>query len=466
MSINTVIVDELAVRELLTLSESHFVDLKGADIAPSKLTKTLSAFANTSGGEVFVGIEEFEGENGKERAWKGFADEEAANAVFQVMNEIDALGNIFSSEFIKSDGQDGLVLHVTVFKSQAIVTTTDGKVYVRRSAQSLPVVGEAALERLKYEKGVKSFEDELLDAPIEEVTNSETVIEFLLDTVPTGEPDIWLRKQKVVINDRPTVAGVLLYSDNPQATLPKRSAIKILRYQTKKDAERDFLASDPETIEGPIYDIIYDAVDRVKEIIQGIEKVGPGGLEKVSYPEEALHEIVTNAVLHRDYYVAADVQVRIFDNRVEIESPGRLPGHVTIQNIANTQFARNPKLVRLVNKFNNPPNKDVGEGVNTAFEAMEKLRLKKPKFEEADGSVIVTLRHESLASPEQMVMEYLGTEPEITNQIARDLTGIKSENSMKQVFYKLRDAGQLEQTPRVQGKKPSWRKPSDKDAAA
>ena len=182
-------------------------------------------------------------------------------------------------------------------------------------------------------------------------------------------------------------------------------------------------------------------------------------MEKVSYPEEALHELVTNAVLHRDYSIASDVQIRIFDNRVEIESPGRLPGHVTLENIAKTQFARNPKLVRLVNKFKNPPNKDVGEGINTAFEAMEKLRLKKPEFQKTEGGFLVTLRHEALASPETMVLEYLKTNEEITNQQARELTGIKSENSMKNVFYRLRDLGSIEQTPKVAGKKHSWRKP-------
>jgi ATP-dependent DNA helicase RecG len=55
-------------------------------------------------------------------------------------------------------------------------------------------------------------------------------------------------------------------------------------------------------------------------------------------------------------------------------------------------------------------------------------------------------------------MNYLRTDPEITNSIGRDLTGIKSENSMKQVFYKLRDSGQIEQAPKVKGKKPAWRK--------
>jgi ATP-dependent DNA helicase RecG len=457
--IATKIVSEDEVAELLRISETHFVDLKAVEIQPAKLTKTISAFGNTSGGDIYIGIDEVEGVDGKERVWRGFSDEEAANGIFQTLEAISPLGSGYSGTFLKSDKQNGLVLHLTVFKSQEVIEASDGRVYVRRSAQSLPVADEAALERLRYEKGIKTFEDELTDAKLDEITNSETILSFLLDIIPTGEPDEWVEKQRLVHDGRPSVAGVLLYHDNPQAILPKRSAVKVLRYQTKRDAERDFLVSDPETVEGPLYDLIYNSVDRVKTIIEGIEKAGPGGVEKISYPEEALHEILTNAVLHRDYSVAADVQIRIFDNRVEIESPGRLPGHVTVQNIAKTQFARNPKIVRLINKFSNAPNKDVGEGINTAFEAMEKLRLKRPLFEERDGSVLVTLKHESLASPEQIVMEYLKTEPEITNQIARDLTGIKSENSMKQVFYKLREAGQLEQTPKVKGKKPSWRKP-------
>jgi ATP-dependent DNA helicase RecG len=53
----------------------------------------------------------------------------------------------------------------------------------------------------------------------------------------------------------------------------------------------------------------------------------------IVYPAEALHEVITNAVLHRDYSVADDVHIRVFENRVEVESPGRLPAHITPQNI-------------------------------------------------------------------------------------------------------------------------------------
>lgn len=443
---------------LLAVEESHFVDLKSSEITPASLTKTASAFCNTSGGEIFVGIEESVGLSGKQRKWNGLKDQEAGNAFFQVLEKMSPLGNHYEAEFLAADGAPGLVLHLNFFKTQEILVASSGKVHVRRSSQNLPVDGYEAIERLKFDKGIKSFEDEVTGAPVADVNNSLVLLDFLLEVVPTSEPDEWLSKQRVIVDGRVTVAGVLLYSDLPQAILPKRSAVKILRYQTKEEGERDFLAFDPLTIEGPLYSLVYDSVERCKKIVEDIKKLGPKGLEPVAYPEEALHEVLTNAVLHRDYSVAADVQVRIFDNRLEIESPGRLPGHVTVQNITKTQFARNPKLVRLINKFKEPPNKDVGEGLRTTFEAMDKLRLKMPLIEEREGSVVVILRHESLGSPEQLVMEYLGRNPEITNSVGRELTGIKSENTMKQVFYRLRDRGLIEQIPGRAANRAAWRR--------
>ena len=280
----------------------------------------------------------------------------------------------------------------------------------------------------------------------------------MITEVPTAEPEVWLRKQQVILGDKCTVAGVLLFHELPQSILPKRSSIKILQYKTKSEGERDTLAFTPITIEGPLYDLIYDAVYKCREIVESIEKLGETGLKKITYPDEALHEIITNAVLHRDYSIAVDVQVRIFDNRIEIESPGKLAGHVTTQNILHEQSARNPKIVRLINKFPDPPNKDVGEGLNTTFQAMEKLRLKPPIIEERDNSVIVILRHESLDSPEQIVMEYLNSHGEISNSIARELTGIRSENTMKNVFYRLRDKRLLEQVQGKVGRNATWKK--------
>jgi ATP-dependent DNA helicase RecG len=324
------------------------------------------------------------------------------------------------------------VLKIEVPKSKDVIPASDGVPYIRKNAQALPVNTPEAMERLRLDKGIVSFEDEVLNISLDYVTNSESVIGFLLSVVPTGEPEAWLRKQHLINNDKPTVAATLLFSDEPQAALPKRSAIKIYRYKTKADeGERNTLAFDPISIEGCLYKLIYEAVSKTKEIIEGIKKISETGLIEVSYPDETLHEIITNAVLHRDYSMASDIQIRVYDNRIEIQSPGKLPGHVTVQNILNEQAARNPKLVRLINKFKNPPNKDVGEGLNTAFTAMTTLKLKEPEIVETNTSVIVHIRHAPLASPQQAVEDYLSNHDEITNSIARDLTGIRSENTMK-----------------------------------
>lgn len=447
------------VQMLIRTDESHFLDFKSVDVSPQSASKAVSAFANASGGELLIGIDDKMGPAGEEREWRGFDNQEAANSLIQTVQALSPLGNHYDATFLSHKDGNGLILLLTIFKSREVIPASNGAVYIRKGAQKLPVKDEAALQALRYNKGIVSFENELTDAEEELVTNSETVIEFLINAVPTAEPEIWLKKQRLLRDGRPTVAGVLLFADEPQAILPKRSAIKIFRYKTKEEGERDALVFDPLTIDGPAVELIYAAVDKVKKIVEEIEKLGPSGLEKIIYPEEALHEIITNAVLHRDYSIAADCQIRIYDNRVEIESPGKLPGHITRGNILGEQFARNPALVRIANKFTNAPNKDVGEGLNTVFESMEKLRLKEPDIMEGENSVTVILRHESLGSPEQIVMEYLEAHDEITNSIARDLTAIKSENTMKEVFYRLRDRGMLEQVPGKRGKNAAWRKP-------
>ncbi len=310
-------------------------------------------------------------------------------------------------------------------------------------------------------KGITSFENEPVTVELAKVCNSTTAIKFILDVVPTSEPEPWLRKQELIKDDKPTVSGIVLFADLPQAILPKRSGIKIYRYKTS-DAEgtRDTLVGDPISVEGCAYDIIKQTAEITREIISKIQVLGTKGLEPVTYPKETLHEVITNAVLHRDYAIADDVHVRIFDNRVEVESPGRLPAHITPKNILKERFARNGNLVRIINKFPDPPNKDVGEGLNTAFEAMRNLRLKEPVVVEQENSVVVQIKHERLASAEDIVMEYLDNPDNkmITNRVARGLTGIRSENSMKNVLLRLRDRGLIRQVPGKSGFSSAWEK--------
>lgn len=447
------------VDRILGIEESHYADVKRIEIKPSKLSESVSAFANASGGELFVGIEEERNSDGSVvRRWNGFPNMEAANSILQVMEAMAALGNHYHATFLNSSKQPGHVLHLTVLKTKDILRASDGHTYRRRNAQNLRVDTEEGLRRLRLDKGIVTFEDETVNVDPVIITNSVNMLKFALQIVPSAEPDEWLASQFLLTNGKPAVAGVLLFGDEPQAALPKRSAIKIFRYKTKdEEGTRETLAFDPITVEGSAYDQIIEAVNDTKKLVEGIKRLGTGGLESVVYPHETLHEVVTNAVLHRDYSIVADIQIRIFDNRIEVESPGKLPGHVTQENILTEQSARNPKIVRLINKFPDPPNKDVGEGLNTAFAAMEKLRLKAPEIEEKENSVIVRISHSPLASPEETVIEYLKTHDEITNSIGREITGIRSENSMKDAFYRLKKREMIEPVPGKRGNASAWR---------
>lgn len=432
---------------LLQRNEDHFNDMKSRAIKPKKLTKSLSAFGNADGGELFIGIKE---DNDSTFHWDGFSDEEDANGHIQGIHNFFPLQNGVSYEFLRCEERDGLVLHIEILKSSSILKAGDGVVYLRRGAQSLPQDTPEKIKHLQRDKGITSYETETLNVPALDITESATTQKFIESQFTETNTELWLRKQRVLIDERPTVAGELLFSDLPQATLPK-SGVKLYRYKsTDNEGTREALDGVPKTIEGPLYDQIRDSVAETTKMVESIKKMGEEGLISINYPPETLHEIITNAIIHRDYSVSDDVHIRIFDNRIEVESPGQLSGHISERNILEERFARNGIIVRLINKFPDPPNKDVGEGLTTAFRAMKSLKLKDPVIKEMPHSVLVNIRHEKLASPEEMIMEYLQTHDEIANRDVRALTGIGSENTVKNIFNRLMKANQIR---RVEGKK-------------
>lgn len=450
------------VQKTLDIDEGQFLELKAIEIEPSRLTKTISAFANSDGGDLYVGVKEIT-KVPKARTWEGFRNEEATNGHLQIFEQLFPLGTDFHYEFLKCNSKPGLVLHVQVNKTKAIMLASNGIPYIRRSASNLPVQTPEAMKRLEYSKGITSFESEPTNVSKEIITESNVVNEFIKQVIPTVQPEAWLRKQTLIREERPTVAGLLLFSDEPQAVLPKRSGVKVYRYKTSEsEGFRDVLAFTPKTVEGCLYQQIKQAVSLTREIAESIPKVGAQSLEAITYPETTLHEIITNAVIHRDYSVADDVHIRIFDNRIEIESPGRLPAHVTIHNYLDERFARNGAIVRILNKFPDPPNKDVGEGLNTAFRAMTELGLKEPILSERDNSVLVLIKHEPLASPEEAIMDYLDQMPigtTINNSQARALTYIRADYQMKAVFNRMVKMGMIQQVPGTRTSNTAYRKP-------
>lgn len=440
--------------------EGHFLDKKAKEISGKSLQKLAVGFANSDGGEIYVGILDKKDEPDVEKRWNGTEKPEDYNGLLQALFEVNpTLGITYEAVF--AEGLDGFILRVSVDKSSEVHKTSNGKVYIRYGAQCLPISDPQKIMELSFAKGAASFEDQKIASMLPEViVDSDVLSAFLSDYSPKTDPLDFLINQHLLDNSSwsPIYAGVLLFCQNPSGALPRRCAVKIARYETREDdPEREHL-KEQITVEGYLYQLIHDSVREVTNIMSGIEIWTTEGMKKVEYPPETVWEIVTNAIIHRDYSISDDVQITIFNDRIEVLSPGKLPGYVTTENILDSRYSRNPKVVRTLNRYVDPPNKDLGEGLNTAFQKMKEWKLTPPIIIEENNYVKVVIPHTPLAAPEQLVMEWLDNHDSIANSQARELTGIKSENEVKRVFLRLSKEGLIERVPGLRGSAARWQK--------
>lgn len=260
--------------------------------------------------------------------------------------------------------------------------------------------------------------------------------------------ELFLKKQRLLTKKGdvfiPNVGCVLLFDEEPQGSLDTRCAVKVYRLRTtENEYKRELLQEDPVTIDGPLEKVILKTIDKVKEYVDGASFKDGDNLVKLSYPAEALKEILVNAVIHRDYSLKDDVHVRVYDNRIEVQSPGRLPGYMTIGNIYEERFSRNPNLVRLLHKLPNPVNHDIGEGLDTAKNELRKAGLVAPEFEERGNNFIVIIKHQTIASIEDIIIKYFLDNPsgQLTNKLVRQLSGEDDLQKVKKALQKMRENG-------------------------
>lgn len=168
----------------------------------------------------------------------------------------------------------------------------------------------------------------------------------------------------------PTKAAVLLFAEYPSDLLAahgSRAAVRVFHYAGNAigHGPHPNLKKPPKSIGGPVNLLIAEALATVKdEIATGFRMAASGFAATHVYPERVIKEAITNAVLHRDYRYGKDIQIRIFDSRIEVESPGEFPANITAATINRARSApRNPSLVTHAREFPNPPNVDAGEGV-------------------------------------------------------------------------------------------------------
>lgn len=438
-------IDNDEIQAILNLNEDHFNDIKSKRISPAKLQETFVAFANSDGGDIYIGVED---KAEKKERIIGFAEQEEANAILSTLLEetSPSVENLIV-EFLEVEDK-GLILHIGIPKSPKVHYTASGDCYIRINASKRKIKGER-ITQLSYSKGAEPYERKpLVDVEIEEMIESKILLDYMDRVKSHLQPDAFLRKQRLLTKKDecrvPNVCCVLLFDEEPQTTLETRCAVKVYRLRTsEKEYRREQLAEMPVTINGPAEAVIGKTISQVSKYIDGASFEDNGKLVKLSYPAEALKEILVNAVIHRDYSLNDDIHVRIFDNRIEIQSPGKLPGYMSLENLYDERFSRNPNLVRMLHNLPNPVNHDIGEGLDTAKNELKKAGLVDPDFDEKDNAFIVIIRHQKLASIEDVVLQYLTDNPHasITNKLVRQLSGEDDMQKVKTTLQKLRSNG-------------------------
>jgi ATP-dependent DNA helicase RecG len=316
----------------------------------------------------------------------------------------------------------------------------DGGTYVRER-KSNRQLNAAEITELSLKRGSMSIVNALVDVPFE-----------LLDTIywkeyrdqrkltrPTDEAlsHLGLARKNDASKLVPTRAAVLLFAEEPSGLLDSKCSIRIFHYKgdSIEHKAQTILMRPPKTIGGPLKVQITGARETILDALSTGVQVGPLGFEIVQkYPVRVITEAITNAVIHRDYRLPADIHIRIFANRIEVESPGVFPGNVTVSNIGVVgSHPRNRALVDHLREFPNPPNLDAGEGVRMMQHMMGESNLYPPIFLSQPDipreAVIVFLFNELRPSVWDQIYQYLLHHEDIGNTEVRKI--LRTDNIIK-----------------------------------
>lgn len=462
-------VGDVEVDDLCTRQEDDFFDRKSFRIKPAQIQDVAVAFANAEGGTIVVGIEDDDVKkypNITDR-WKGADHIEDYNPIIANLTSLNPSID-YVHQFLYWEGgySQTYILKLTIRKSQKVHETAKGDVLLRRGAQSLQLRG-SKIQELMRAKGVISEEDTPLPSiRAERIIEGEHLKNFLANLPITDKDPYNFVVQENLLPEtmNPTVALVLLFSTNPSADMPRQCAVKIVRYDTSEDEiERDALTNDQHTIEGPLHLQIAAAFEKLKEVIGRCTCWTLEGPQVPAYPDEALYEVLVNSVLHRDYGVSDNVLISVYRNRIEFRSPGRLPGFVTIKNILDARFSRNPKLVRLLAKYPDAVNKDLGEGINTVFERMSKAGFIDPILRDDGVNLYVTLKRAPKEDPASVITKFVEKHGSITNHQALDILALEHSDQATNLFSKMRDQKLLiREDEKQSGIRVRWVKPITK----
>ncbi len=368
------------------------VQKKGEQSLGREIARILSAMANADGGTLLVGVEPDKSVTGiphQPDEIQGLirAPQQLLSPPLFPVSEKMKLGNL---QLLKFDVSSGLEIH----------RIAGGRSFYRIAAEtpSLPPEQIQALKQAK--KNVFYERQQPLDAAWEDL--DADLLQAFLGKIQDPRDAKFILSQSYHLIDtsrgRPTpnMAGLLLFAKDPLHWHP-RCGIDFIKFEgTERQHGASLNVVKRIRFDGPLMRLIDDAVGRIKEHIRARTILHDLFFhERLEYPTFAWQEALVNAVAHRDYALSgASIEIWMFDDRLELRSPGLPPLPVTLEQLRQRKsihFSRNPLIVRTLADLGYL--REMGEGIPRIFQEMEHYGLHPPEFSAEGFLFTVTLRN-------------------------------------------------------------------------
>ncbi|MFZ5918183.1 MAG: ATP-binding protein [Chloroflexota bacterium] len=355
------------------------------------LAETLVAMANGDGGTVLLGVDLDGAMNDT------FSDEDAESLLW--LAQVRCRPPV-RTEWQQIETTQGTAVAIRVLRSTELHTLDDGRVLIRVGAENRPLLGDE-VRHLAATKSTGDFETDTVDGASQRDLSDEIVQEYIVKREERGRISL-SRPVKEVLTEmgaltdagQPTVTGVLLFGREPQFYLPQSSLIFVRFAGTEPRGPEGLPGySRREEIMGPLprlieaaWKVLWEEM-RVAAVVKGLERQ-----EQTEYPAFAVREALVNAVCHRDYRLKGRrIEVRMFDDRLEVISPGGLPGYITVDNLVDEHFSRNPRIVGGLFQWGYI--EELGLGIDRMIEDMVQAGHPPPEFKATPYSFTVVLHN-------------------------------------------------------------------------
>ena len=435
---------------LASASKDQWFERKAASVSPEKLASAIVGLANADGGTIVVGIGDDGVVHGTDR------DPRRRNAQTQAAIDLTDPPVRIRHRLLPcltSAGTADHLLIIEVDPSEVAHATTRDEVYLRVGDETRRL-SFTQRQELVYDKGQASFETTRVSGASLADLQPDRIAAYARAVGAPDGPRL-LAARGLIRGEEVTVAAYLLFDEYPQAVYPN-AHVRVLRWRGVEPGTgaRQQLLTDVRS-EGSLADQIERAARAVQEVaptrraLLPTGRFGPVGL----IPAEALLEGIVNAVVHRSYSNIGDhVRVSVFDDRIEIESPGRFPGISRLDDPRQVvRFARNPRIARACSDLGF--GQELGEGIRRMFDEMRLAGLGDPAYRQTAGSVILTLSAElahreldaRLPTETQQIMALLRAHGQLSTGAVAEALGVSRPVAGRRLRV-LQDAGLVDWT--------------------